>query len=426
MMNETNIYVRGLIWVLVMLLAAPVGALAQTNNENNENQTQGQTYSKAELDQMLAPIALYPDSLLAQVLIAATFPPQVVEADRWVKENKGLSQDQLNAELDKKDWDLSVKALVPFPQVLAMMDDHLDWTTKLGEAFLAGQKDVMASIQELRGKAYAAGNLKTTEQQKVVVEGQNYEIQPADPQTVYVPYYDPAVAYGDWGYPGYPPYAYYPYGEPYLAYGALGFLAGIAVGAFWGWGWGSWNWGGGYANVNVNRNVNINDPHGRFDRGNLRTENFHHFASQHGIGRTAGTAGRPSAASVSRGLSAGRTGNVAGGAAGRTGNVARGGARGTGRTAARAGGSRRTGNVARGGSRGTSSVRGGASRGSADRDIRAGGSRSRGGAAHFGGGGAHFGGGGGHFGGGGGHFGGGGGHGGGGGGHGGGGGGHHR
>ena len=102
---------------------------------------------------MLAPIALYPDSLLAQVLVAATFPDQVVEADRWVKENKGLSKDQLNEALDKMDWDLSVKALVPFPQVLAMMDDQLDWTTKLGEAFLAQQRDVMASIQKMRSKS---------------------------------------------------------------------------------------------------------------------------------------------------------------------------------------------------------------------------------------------------------------------------------
>ena len=256
-MNKSNVLTHALIGVLVVLLAAPIGVFAQTNEEN-----QNHTYSKAELDQMLASIALYPDSLLAQVLVAATYPEQVVEADRWVKANKDLSKDELNAKLDKKDWDLSVKALAPFPQVLAMMDEHLDWTTKLGEAFLAQQKDVMASIQGMREKAYAKGNLKTTEQQKVVVAGQDIEIEPANPEVVYVPYYDPMSVYGDWWWPGYLPYAYFPFWGPFFAWGPFGFGFGIGVGPYWGGGWGSWNWRGGYANLNRNRNVNINrnDP----------------------------------------------------------------------------------------------------------------------------------------------------------------------
>ena len=267
-MNKSNVLTHALIGVLVVLLAAPIGVFAQTNEEN-----QNHTYSKAELDQMLASIALYPDSLLAQVLVAATYPEQVVEADRWVKANKDLSKDELNAKLDKKDWDLSVKALAPFPQVLAMMDEHLDWTTKLGEAFLAQQKDVMASIQGMREKAYAKGNLKTTEQQKVVVKGEDIEIEPANPEVVYVPYYDPMSVYGDWWWPGYLPYAYFPFWGPFLAWGPFGFGFGIGVGPYWGGGWGSWNWGGGYANLNRNRNVNIN----RNDPGitrNMRTANF--------------------------------------------------------------------------------------------------------------------------------------------------------
>jgi hypothetical protein len=157
MMNRDTFFTRALIGVLVVLLAAPIGVFAENNGTNK-------TFSREELDQMLAPLALYPDSLLAQILVAATYPDQVVEAHRWVEQNKDLKGDQLNEALDKMDWDLSVKALVPFPQVLAMMDEHLDWTRKLGQAFLAQQTDVMDSIQQMRSKAYALGNLKSTEE----------------------------------------------------------------------------------------------------------------------------------------------------------------------------------------------------------------------------------------------------------------------
>ena len=207
---------------------------------------------------MLAPIALYPDSLLANVLVAATFPLEVVSADRWVKQNKDLNGDQLNAALDKMKWDLSVKALVPFPEVLAMMSEKLDWTQTLGAAFLAQQSDVMDTVQKLRAKAQAEGNLKTTKEQKVEVQGQSIVIEPASPTVVYVPAYNPAVVYGAWPYPAYPPYPYYPYGGA-VAAGVIGFAAGVAVGAAWNNGWGNWNWSGGSMNVNVNRNVNINN-----------------------------------------------------------------------------------------------------------------------------------------------------------------------
>ncbi|MGA2403890.1 MAG: DUF3300 domain-containing protein, partial [Syntrophobacteraceae bacterium] len=143
---------------------------------------------------------------------------------------------------------------------LAMMDDHLDWTTKLGEAFLAQQSDVMDSIQQMRAKAYARGNLKSTEQQNVVVSGEDIAIQPVDPEVVYVPYYDPTVVYGDWWWPGYLPFAFFPLGYPYIGFGfgGIGFFAGIGVGPFWGGGWGSWNWGGRDFNANINRTANIN------------------------------------------------------------------------------------------------------------------------------------------------------------------------
>ncbi len=159
---------------------------------------------------MLAPIALYPDSLLAQIFMASTYPLEVVQADRWAKQNKNLTGDALTAALEKQPWDPSVKSLINFPQVLAMMSEKLDWTQKLGDAFLAQEKDVMASVQTLRKKAYDAGNLKTTKEQKVVVEQETIVIESASPQVVYVPTYNPTVVYGTWAYPAYPPAYYYP------------------------------------------------------------------------------------------------------------------------------------------------------------------------------------------------------------------------
>ena len=175
---------RALIGILAVMMV-PYGAFAQDTG------TPG-TFSDQDLDQMLAPIALYPDSLLAQVLIAATYPDQVTDADRWLKDNPGLKGDALNDALDRMNWDLSVKALAPFPQVLDMMAKESAWTQRLGEAFLAQQADVMDSVQKLRQKAQAAGNLKTTAEQKVVVQGENIAIEPVSPEVVYIPRYDPA------------------------------------------------------------------------------------------------------------------------------------------------------------------------------------------------------------------------------------------
>ena len=252
-MNTRSRCNSALVGFLVLLLAVPPPAFGQGEGTAS-------TFKQEELDQMLAPIALYPDSLLAQVLMAAAYPIEVVQADRWVKQNKNLKGEQLNAALDKMSWDLSVKALVPFPQVLAMMSEQLDWTSNLGEAFLAQQADVMNTVQKLRAKAKDQGNLKTTKEQKVVVQDQVIVIEPANPTVVYVPTYNPTVVYGSWWYPSYPPYPYYPYypAGAVVTAGVLGFAAGVAVGAAWNNGWGSWNWGRGDCNVNVNRNTNIN------------------------------------------------------------------------------------------------------------------------------------------------------------------------
>jgi hypothetical protein len=276
-MNRKVFYLRVLVGFLVLLMAAPPGIMAQSSG-------QGGTFSQEELDQMLAPIALYPDSLLAQLLVAATYPDQVVEADQWVTQNSNLKGDALNDAVDRKDWDLSVKALVPFPQVLAMMSDKKEWTQRMGDAFLAQQADVMDTIQRLRAKAHAQGNLKSTEQQKVVVRGDSIEIEPSNPRVVYVPTYNPTVIYGPWWHPAHPPYAYNPY-YPHYAYdplyrgvgfvtaGVFGFAAGIAVGSYWHSGWGRWDWHRHNVYVNVNRTVNINRTYIR--KTDIRTSSWH-------------------------------------------------------------------------------------------------------------------------------------------------------
>src|SRR5512142_3088855 len=192
-MNSKTLLMRALIGFLILIMAVPPGTIAQNTEGSAQSSGTNATFTQEELDQMLAPIALYPDSLLAQILVAATFPNDVVEADQWVRQNEDLKGDNLNAALDKMDWDLSVKALVPFPKVLAMMSDKLDWTKRLGDAFLAQENDVMDTVQSLRAKAYAQGNLKSTNQQKVVVKGESVIIEPANPRVVYVPAYNPAV-----------------------------------------------------------------------------------------------------------------------------------------------------------------------------------------------------------------------------------------
>ena len=197
--------IKALTVFLALLLGAPLGVLAQSGGEQK-------TFKQEELDQMIAPIALYPDSLLTQILMASTYPLEVVQADRWAKQNKDMKGDALAKALEAQPWDPSVKSLVNFPQVLAMMSEKLDWTQKLGDAFLAQQKDVMGTVQKLRAKAQAAGNLKTTKEQVVKVEKEVIIIEPANPQVVYVPTYNPTVVYGAWPYPAYPPTPYYPPG----------------------------------------------------------------------------------------------------------------------------------------------------------------------------------------------------------------------
>ncbi|MEA5113666.1 MAG: DUF3300 domain-containing protein [Geobacteraceae bacterium] len=252
-MKKTNVFLRAVSWLVIGFMALPMEVMAQGGGASP-----APAFKQAELEQILAPVALYPDDVLSQILMASTYPLEIVEADRWAKQNSGLKGDALAAALEKQRWDPSVKSLVNFPQVLSMMSEKLDWTNKLGDAFLSQQQDVMKTVQVLRRKAEQSGNLKTTKEQKVIVEKETIIIQPANPQVVYVPTYNPVVVYGAWPYPAYPPYYYYPPGYVATA-SAFSFAAGVAVGAAWGYAWGNCNWHGGDVNINVNKNANINN-----------------------------------------------------------------------------------------------------------------------------------------------------------------------
>jgi hypothetical protein len=190
------------------------------------------------------------------MMMAATYPLEVVEAARWVNANPSLKGDQLAIVLEKKDWDPSVKSLVNFPTALAMMDGNLTWTQNLGDAFLAQKDQVMDTLQQLRNRAQAQGNLRTTPEQRVTTRDQMIVVEPADPQVIYVPAYNPSVAYGPWWYPEYPPYYYNPLG--YVIGGIINFGVGLLIGAPWGYAWGGFDWyhHGVYCNAYQNSTFN--------------------------------------------------------------------------------------------------------------------------------------------------------------------------
>src|SRR5271168_1064077 len=193
-----------------------------------------------QLQQLVAPIALYPDSLVAQILAASTFPEQVVEADRWLQAHPDLKGDALGQAIDPQPWDPSVKALTGFPSVLGNMDKNLSWTSSLGDAYYNQQQDVMDAVQVMRQKAQGAGNLKSTPQQTVSTQDSDIDIVPADPDVVYVPAYDPWLVYGYpvLAWPGWYPYPGIWFGGPYLNFGV-----GFGIGFYGGYGWGWGNWG---------------------------------------------------------------------------------------------------------------------------------------------------------------------------------------
>jgi uncharacterized membrane protein YgcG len=276
-------------------------------SDDSGSPTEATAMSATELESLVAPIALYPDSLVAQILTAATFPDQVAIADYWLEQNKSLTGSALMQAVDKQTWDPSVKALTQFPSVLENMAKNLSWTSSLGEAFHSQQADVMTAIQTLRAKAKTAGNLKTTPQVKVVQQSpQVIVIQPANPQVVYVPVYNPAVVYG---YPYVvPAYTYVP--PPtgaVIAAGIIGFGAGIAVGAMMsggccGWGYSSWNcgwhgtavvyhggayygnsaWHGGYYNGGYHNSYGYNNSYNHNNYNNYNHSNYNNSYKNNG------------------------------------------------------------------------------------------------------------------------------------------------
>ena len=237
-MRTVTIIMRGLAWIIIGMLVMPAGIPAQDSAEPE----QADRFNKEELTQMLAPIALYPDSLITQILMASTYPLEVVEAERWLRQNKNLKSDELDKALQEKTWDPSIKSLCHLPDVLIAMSDKLDQTRKLGDAFLSQENDVMDTIQELRLKAQEQGNLETNKEQQVIVEQDDIRIEPTNPEVVYVPVYNPLYVYGPWWYPAYPPYYwYYPPGFA-ITGGFISFGPGIFVGiGLFSWSWFDWH-----------------------------------------------------------------------------------------------------------------------------------------------------------------------------------------
>ena len=283
-MRAAQIIMRCFAWMIIAMLILPPEMPAQ----ESEQPEQAFKFKKEELTQMLAPIALYPDSLIAQMLMASTYPQEVVESERWLRQNKGLKGDALDNALKEKTWDPSVKSLCHYPDVLFAMSEKLDQTRKLGDAFLSQEDDVMATIQELRRKAEEQGNLKTTKEQNVIDEEDVITIEPADPQMIYVPQYDPYSVYGPWWYPAYPPYYWYPPG--YYYDGFIGF--GLPI--FVGFGWFSWTWFDWH-----HHHIHVDDHKaGRFHRFDSRTRDFDRPFWRHDPSHRKGVAYRDTSTSL--------------------------------------------------------------------------------------------------------------------------------
>ena len=268
----------------VVLAAADDPELTASTTQATDSATTQSGFDTEQLEQLVAPIALYPDALLMQILMASTYPLEIVEADRWISGQPDLKGDALDEALLDQDWDPSVKSLTTLPSVLDQMSENLDWTQDLGDAFLAQESEVLDTAQRMRGLAYEAGNLDTTEQQAVTQqEDKIIVIESTSTEVIYVPTYSPTVVYGvGWGYPHwYYPRWYYP---PRPGYGFVSFGVGVAVGAAI-WGGCRWGWGRSSVNININRQNNFNRNTNRnFDRnranaGKGGTANWKHDAS---------------------------------------------------------------------------------------------------------------------------------------------------
>jgi Protein of unknown function (DUF3300) len=261
--------------------AAAYGAISQSTDST----TAAPKLSAQELQQLVAPIALYPDALVAQILAAATYPTQIVEADRWMQRHSNLKGDELAKEVDKQDWDPSVKALAQFPSVLENMDKNLSWTSSLGEAYTNEPEDVTNAVQDMRQQAQKAGHLNSNEQERVTTQGNTIVIEPANPEVVYVPAYDPWLVYGApiVAYPGW-------YPVPGIFWGGVGlsFGLGFGIGYFggFGWGWGHWGYDWHDRRAFFDHHAYISHSrdfgHDGFHHGDFAHGGFGHGNSDHG------------------------------------------------------------------------------------------------------------------------------------------------
>src|SRR5580692_169016 len=286
--------------VIVVLCCLLVQFTTQAGPPGFSGQSNGQAPASAarlssqQLQQLVAPIALYPDALVAQVLAASTYPDQVVEADRWMQAHSGLKGEELAKEVDKQPWDPSVKALTQFPSVLENMDKNLSWTSSLGDAYANQQQDVTDAVQAMRQQAHQAGHLDSNEQEKVTTQGNTIVIEPANPEVVYVPAYDPWLVYGApiVAYPG-----WYPAPGIFFAGPSISFGIGFGVGFFGGFGWGWHHWGYDWHGRSVIYNHNTYISHSRtiinrnvtrnnVNRGNFNHGNFNHGNAFHGNARS--------------------------------------------------------------------------------------------------------------------------------------------
>jgi hypothetical protein len=273
--------------VLILLLCfSLVRSTAQAESFGPAGQGNGQSaplvqHSPQELQQLVAPIALYPDALVAQILAASTYPTQIVEADRWMQSRSNLKGEELAKEVDKQPWDPSVKALTQFPSVLENMDKNLSWTSSLGDAYANQQQDVTDAVQAMRQQAHKAGRLNSNEQEKVTTQGNTIIIEPANPEVVYVPAYDPWLVYGEpiVAYPG-----WYPVPGIFLVGAGIGFGIGFGVGYFGGYGWGWHHWGCDWHGHRVIYNHSTYISHSRtiINRNNFNHNDFNHRNFNHG------------------------------------------------------------------------------------------------------------------------------------------------
>jgi Protein of unknown function (DUF3300) len=255
MNRQTQKKLACLLACCAVVISGPGGFAYQTDPSAEMPMHAAQQTSN-QLQQLVAPIALYPDALVAQILAAATYPDQIVEADRWVQQHTDLKGEQLGQAVDQESWDPSVKALAQFPAVLGNLDKNLSWTSSLGDAYVNQQQDVLNAVQVMRQRAESAGNLQTNDHEKVSKHGKTIVIDPVDRQVVYVPQYDPWLVYGapigPW--PGW-------YGYPGLFWDGpgIGFGLGFGIGFFggFGWGWGHWgaDWHHGAVTFDHNRFV---------------------------------------------------------------------------------------------------------------------------------------------------------------------------